>query len=81
MLYLLPSIPNLPAKDSSKDHLDVFNKTVVAIVVAVQANLVRINHIVIVPHRNLLITHRRKIRQRLKLHRINIFPPAHHSKH
>ena len=54
ILELLPSKFNLPAKDSREDHLDVLDETIVAVVVAVQANLVRIDDRVIVLRGNLL---------------------------
>ena len=54
VLYYLPSIFNLLPQHGSENHLNVFKETVVAIVIAVHADLVRINNIIIIPNSYLL---------------------------
>ena len=53
----LPRILNLLTQHRCEDHLDVLHKTIVAIVIAIQSDLVRINDIVVIPDSNFLIGH------------------------
>lgn len=45
----------LEAKDGSKDHLNIFDKTIVTVIVAIQSYFIRIYDVIVIPHRQLLI--------------------------
>ena len=49
-LYHLPRIVHLLAEDGAEDHLDVLEEGVVTVVVAVQAYLVGVNHVIVIPY-------------------------------
>ena len=55
ILHLLPRIQNLLTQYSGEDHFDVFDEGVVAVVVAVQADLVRIDDVIVIPDGDLLV--------------------------
>ena len=57
MLYHLPSILHSLPKHRTKNHLYILDEGVVTVIVAVQAHFIRINHVVIIPHRQFLIQH------------------------
>ena len=76
-------VVDMLAQDSGENHLDILYKTVVAIVVAVQTNLVGVDNIIVVPNRNLLVGHNRKIRRIGKISHLFILPglDLHHKLH
>lgn len=56
-LNLLSHIRHLPAQHRAQDHLNILHERIVPIIIAVQPHLVRVYHIVVVPHRHLLVAH------------------------
>ena len=61
--HLLTGELYLEAKDGGEDHLDVLEEAVVTVIVAVQANLVRVDHRVVIFSGDLL--HRTSVPLRL----------------
>ena len=53
----LSCILNLLPQYCTQYHLNVLDKGIMPVVVAVQAHLIRIYHVVVIPHRQLLIRH------------------------
>ena len=56
-LYSFPRILHILPQHSTEIHLYILDEGVMPIIIAVQPQLIRINHVVIIPHRHLLITH------------------------
>lgn len=56
-LYHLPRILHILPQHGAEYHLYVLDEGVVTVVVAVQAHLVGVYHVVVIPHCYLLITH------------------------
>lgn len=55
LLYHLACIMNAFTQNCSKNHLDIFDKAVVTIIVTVNTNFIWINHIIIKPNCHLRI--------------------------
>ena len=53
----LSRIHHLLSKDCAEDHLYILHKRVVPIVIAVQPHLIRIYHVVVIPHGQFLVAH------------------------
>lgn len=53
--YFLPRIPHPFPQHRAEDHLNVLDERVMIEVVEVQPHLIRIDNVVIIPHRQLLI--------------------------
>ena len=55
--YFLPRIPHPFPQHRAEDHLNVLDEGVVVEVVEIDAHLIRIYDVVVIPHRQLLIRH------------------------
>ena len=53
-LYPLPRILHLPPQHRAKDHLDILDKGIMPIIIAIQPNLIRIDDRVVILHRYVL---------------------------
>ena len=56
-LYSFSRILHLLPQHGTKNHLDVLDKGVMPIIVAVQTHLIRIYHVIVIPHSQLLLSY------------------------